>query len=214
MGLCEARPPQQNEARGQGLESGGHGDEQAPLGLCASEGRGGGGWHKASVSDCLPLAAPIGLSPPLILTLCGPERVLVVSTEPPDDLSCLTTPGVGRPGDGAVARAVDQGHSQSMRGFVERGGGGGEVLLQQQQCDLILPVRPNATVLGFTDFADKINPRPFRFKPTAGFGRPGTSAQGYATRAFTEKRDTQQVNRRQVFVAACHGGAMSRAGKR
>ena len=42
----------------------------------------GGGWHKASVSDCLPLAAPIGLSPLLILTLCGPERVLVVSTEP------------------------------------------------------------------------------------------------------------------------------------
>ena len=70
------------------------------------EGEGGGGaglclkgvlgavWHKASVSDCLPLAAPIGLSPPLILTLCGPKRVLVVSTEPPDDLSCLTTPGV------------------------------------------------------------------------------------------------------------------------
>ena len=41
-------------------------------------GGGGGGWHKASVSDCLPLAAPIGLSPLLILTLCGPERVLVV----------------------------------------------------------------------------------------------------------------------------------------
>ena len=40
---------------------------------------GGGGWHKASVSDCLPLAAPIGLSPLPILTLCGPERVLVVS---------------------------------------------------------------------------------------------------------------------------------------
>ena len=39
----------------------------------------GGVWHKASVSDCLPLAAPIGLSPLLILTLCGPERVLVVS---------------------------------------------------------------------------------------------------------------------------------------
>ena len=57
---------------------------------------GGGGWHKASVSDYVPLAAPIGLSPLLILTLCGPERVLVVSTEPPDDLSCLTTPG-GRP---------------------------------------------------------------------------------------------------------------------
>ena len=65
-------------------------------------GEGGGGWHKASVSDCLPLAAPIGLSPLLILTLCGPERVLVVSTEPPDDLSCLTTPGVGRPGDGLL----------------------------------------------------------------------------------------------------------------
>ena len=59
-------------------------------------GGGGGGWHKASVSDCLPLAAPIGLSP---LHICGSERVLVVSTEPPDDLSCLTTPGVGRPGD-------------------------------------------------------------------------------------------------------------------
>ena len=34
---------------------------------------GGGGWHKASVSDCLPLAAPIGLSPLLILTLRGSE---------------------------------------------------------------------------------------------------------------------------------------------
>ena len=108
---------------------------------------GGGGWHKASVSDCLPLAAPIGLSPLLILTLCGPERVLVVSTEPPDVLSCLTTAGVGCPGDGAVARAVDQGHpdahSESMQGlptpaltcarwgvhlqddFPDRGGGGG-----------------------------------------------------------------------------------------
>ena len=63
----------------------------------------------------------MGLSPRLILTLCGPERVLVVSTQPPDDLSCLTTPGVGRPGDGAVACAVDQwhpdAHPQSMRGF-------------------------------------------------------------------------------------------------
>ena len=85
------------------------------------------GWHKASVFDCLPLAAPMGLSPLLILTLCGPERVLVVSTEPPDDLSCLSTPGVGRPGDGAVARAVDRGHpdvhSESMRG------GGGRVVM-------------------------------------------------------------------------------------
>ena len=61
--------------------------------------RGGGGWHKALVLVWLPLAAPIGLSPPLILTLCGPERVLVVST---DDLSCLTTSGVGRPGDGLL----------------------------------------------------------------------------------------------------------------
>ena len=58
--------------------------------LSAGQGVGGGVWHKASVSDCLPLAAPIGLSPLLILTLCGPERVLVVSTEPLDDLSCLT----------------------------------------------------------------------------------------------------------------------------
>ena len=69
----------------------------------------------------LPSAAPIGLLPLHILTLCGSERVLVVSTEPPDDLSCLTTPGVGRPGDGAVARAVDQvhpdAHSESMRGL-------------------------------------------------------------------------------------------------
>ena len=58
------------------------------------------GWHKASVSDCLPLAAPIGLSPLLILTLCGPEHVLVVSTEPLDDLSCLTTPGLAVPETG------------------------------------------------------------------------------------------------------------------
>ena len=98
-------------------------------------GGGGGGWHKASVSICLPLAAPIGLSPLLILTLCGPERVLVVSTEPPDDLSCLTTPGVGRPGDGAVARAVDRvhpdAHPKSMGRFADSStdlcalGGGG-----------------------------------------------------------------------------------------
>ena len=38
----------------------------------------------------------------LILTLCGPERVLVVSMEPPDDLSFSTTPGVGCPGDGPL----------------------------------------------------------------------------------------------------------------
>ena len=69
--------------------------------------RGGGGWHKASGLGCLPLAAPIGLSPialsPLpVLTLCGSERVLVVSTEPLDDWSCLTTLGVGCPGDGLL----------------------------------------------------------------------------------------------------------------
>ena len=34
-----------------------------------------GVWHKASVLDCLPLAAPIGLSPLIILTLCGSERL-------------------------------------------------------------------------------------------------------------------------------------------
>ena len=48
---------------------------------------------------CLPLAALIGLSLLHIPTLCGSERVLVVSMEPLDDLSCLTTPGVGCPKD-------------------------------------------------------------------------------------------------------------------
>ena len=38
----------------------------------------GGGWHKASVFGCLPLAAPIGPSLLLVLTLRGPERVSVV----------------------------------------------------------------------------------------------------------------------------------------
>ena len=85
--------------------------------ICA---QGGGGWHRASVFGCVPLAAPIGLSPLHIPTLCGSERVLVVSTEPPDDLSCLTTPGVGCPGDGAVARAVDQVHPDAPG----QGGGG------------------------------------------------------------------------------------------
>ena len=50
-------------------------------GVCAAgpseSGGGAGGWHKASVFGCLPLAAPIGLSPLHILTLCGPERVPV-----------------------------------------------------------------------------------------------------------------------------------------
>ena len=62
--------------------------------------RGGGG---VGTRPRLPLVAPIGLSPLLILTPCGSKRVLVVSTEPLDDLSCLTTtPGVGRPGDGLL----------------------------------------------------------------------------------------------------------------
>ena len=85
----------------------------------------GGVWHEAMVSVCSPLVAAMGLSPLLIPTPCGPERVLVVSMEPLDDLSCLTTLGVGRPGDGAVARAVDQGHpdahSESVRGLVRAG---------------------------------------------------------------------------------------------
>ena len=82
--------------------------------------RGGGGWHKASVSDCLPLAAPIGLSPLLILTLCGPERVLVVSTEPPDDLSCLTTPGVGRPGDEGGGGGFGAGENTNLQILARR----------------------------------------------------------------------------------------------
>ena len=56
----------------------GRGDGERGLGGAT----GGGGLHKASVSDCLPSAVPSGLSRLLILTLCGPERVLVVSMEP------------------------------------------------------------------------------------------------------------------------------------
>ena len=67
---------------------------------------------------CLPLAAPTGLPPLLILTLCGSERVLVVSTEPLD----LFDYSGGRPSRRrAVARAVDQvhpdAHSESMPGL-------------------------------------------------------------------------------------------------
>ena len=61
------------------------GSRDGDLRRASRGGWGGGGWHQASVSDCLPLVAPIGLSPLLILTLCGPERVLVVSIEPLDD---------------------------------------------------------------------------------------------------------------------------------
>ena len=54
---------------------------------------GEGGWHEAMGLGCVPLAAPIGLSPLYTPTLCGSERVVVVSTEPPHASSCLTTPG-------------------------------------------------------------------------------------------------------------------------
>ena len=57
----------------------------------------GGDWHEAMVLVCLPLTAPIGLSPFNILILCGSERILVVSTEPMDDWFCLTTPGSAVP---------------------------------------------------------------------------------------------------------------------
>ena len=106
---------------------------------------GGGGWHKASVLGCLPLAVPIGLSPLLILTLCGFERVLVVSMEPLDGLSCLTTPGSAVPetgccpcrSPGASRRTlrVDAGFADSSTdlcalgcasaGSASAGGGGG-----------------------------------------------------------------------------------------
>ena len=46
------------------------------LGVCVGK----GSWHEAMVLVCLPLAAPIGLSPLCILTLCGPERGLVVAS--------------------------------------------------------------------------------------------------------------------------------------
>ena len=42
------------------------------------EQQGRGGWHEAMILVCLPLAAPIGLSPLHILTLCGSEHVLDV----------------------------------------------------------------------------------------------------------------------------------------
>ena len=53
----------------------------------------GGGWHKALVESCF----PTGLSPLNIPTLCGSELCLIVSTEPLDDLSCLTTLGPAVP---------------------------------------------------------------------------------------------------------------------
>ena len=57
----------------------------------------GGGGYEAMVLVCLRLAAPIGLLPLHIPTLCRCKRVLVVSTEPRGQLSRIQ----------AVARAVD-----------------------------------------------------------------------------------------------------------
>ena len=70
--------------------------------------RRGVGWHEAMALVYLPLAGPVGPSPLHILTLCGSERVALVSTEPPDDVSCLTTLGVGRPGDGLLTRGIQR----------------------------------------------------------------------------------------------------------
>ena len=74
-----ASPPQRmggGKGRGKGLGKGwvSTAGSSLPTGT-----GGGGGWHEAVVLVCLPLAAPIGLSPLHILTLCGSERVLVVS---------------------------------------------------------------------------------------------------------------------------------------
>ena len=81
----------------------------------------GGGWHEAMVLVYLPLAVCIGPSPLLILTLCGSERVLVVSTEPLDDLSWLTPGG----GGGRLPTVLMRPPPQL---FVKTGGGGGVVV--------------------------------------------------------------------------------------
>ena len=93
----------------------------------------GRGGIEAMVFVCLPMAPPLHIP-----TLCGSERVLVVSTEVLDDLSCLTTPGSAVP-EVACCPSVDQvhtdAHSESMEGFLTPalacgrrccGGGGGE----------------------------------------------------------------------------------------
>ena len=125
-------------------------------GASSACGGGGEGWHKASVSDCLPLAAPIGLSPLLILTLCGSERVLVVSTEPPDDLSCLTTGGGGavHPFWGGVGGVKGAGLKKNREKvgspwdyLTARGGGGGGLFLLRESGTVALPLT-NATSAG------------------------------------------------------------------
>ena len=56
--------------------------------------------HSVGLFAVVVFAAPIGLSPLHIPALCGSELVVVVSTEPPDDLSCWTTPGLAVPETG------------------------------------------------------------------------------------------------------------------
>ena len=74
VGLCAAQKVQEGLCR----HSMTNGFGKLPFG-------GAGGSHKAMVLVC----SPIGLSPLHIPTLCGSERVLVVSTELLDDLSCF-----------------------------------------------------------------------------------------------------------------------------
>ena len=61
---------------------------------------GGRGWHGATVCICMLVAAVTGVSSLYVLTLCGSELCLLVSTEPLEplhDLSCLTTLGLAIP---------------------------------------------------------------------------------------------------------------------
>ena len=92
---------------------------------------------------CLRLASAIGLSPLLILTLCGSKRGLVVSTELPDDLSCLTTPRVGCPGDGLLPRCIQRLTPSPCGGLptqaptcARRCNGGGGGVARGHACDL------------------------------------------------------------------------------
>ena len=109
--------------RVQGLCDAPHGGKKS------EEAGGGGGGGAQGLGIRLPLAAPIGPSPLLILTLCGPERALVVSTEHPDDLSCLTPPGDGllpMPLPRCTVR-VYAGVCRLQHRLVRSGGGGGGV---------------------------------------------------------------------------------------
>ena len=94
-------------------------------------GRGGGGSGTRPWCGFGCLWRRLLASHPLhILTLCRSERVLVMSTEPLDDLSCLTTPGLGRPsrtasggwGGGGVNYDT---HPPQKLGKPRTGGGGG-----------------------------------------------------------------------------------------